>query len=179
MMKNFLPVAGVLAALLSSTESASADCASTADLYNKAAKLLASDLPDYQQCLAHSRGLLSCSEEFGRVRGAQLRFERAGSAYRQCVDAPEGLFERLSFSWLQTDTEIRVAESRIRAFLPWDTGESRLWLWSSAFVLFILVGSIPAALMAAVARCLTGLFVAQHHLDTIKQAQEGRSRQEK
>jgi hypothetical protein len=178
MAKDFLSRATIIAALLSSAELANADCAGTADYYNKAAQLLARDLPDYQQCVAHSRGLRSCSEEFGRVRGGQLRFEQAGFAYRQCADAPEGLIERVKFSWLQTDAEIGVAESRIRDLLPWDIGESRLWLWASAFALFMLSGSLLAALMAAAGRRLCELYVTHHRLGLTKKAQEGRSRQE-
>jgi hypothetical protein len=146
MRKRLCPL--VAAALFIPAPAAMADCAAHVALYDASAQSLARDLADYQRCIYRSRGLASCTEEFSRVQSEHLRFEAWGSAFRQCSGGPEGPIEGLKFYWLQTDTEIRVIESRIRGFLPWDTGESRMMLWLSALAFFSIATSVPATLFS-------------------------------
>lgn len=55
--------------------------------------------------------------------------------------------------------ELLLAEARLREMLPWDAGDSRLWLWASAFAAFALVVVVPALSIGALAGRITDYVV--------------------
>ncbi len=150
----------VWAALTLSTSHARADCSAPVADYTANLQPLARDLQDYQNCVYRSAAKVSCADEFLRVQAGHAKFEAYGSSIRECAGTPASPFEGVKHSFARLDAEIRATETRVRSMLPWDAGDSRLFLWASAVIAFLVAGQTAASLASFVARWLAGRFIS-------------------